>query len=146
MPNLSTLVTNTIPPSSISADKLSGGQSGSAPIYGCRAWVRFDPFRDASGATNTLNTNRFLINRGNVTSVLRNSTGDYTITFTVPMPNTDYAILGTTGTNDTSVNALICYELNTNSRTNTTVRVGCGNNEIDQSTDPPGGVNVMVLC
>jgi hypothetical protein len=39
MPNLSTLVT---PSSSITADKLSGGQSGSAPIYGARAWVNFD--------------------------------------------------------------------------------------------------------
>ena len=27
---------------SVTAAKLSGAQTGSAPIYGCRAWVNFD--------------------------------------------------------------------------------------------------------
>jgi hypothetical protein len=49
--------------------------SGSAPIYGIRAWVNFDASRDASGATNASNTNRFIRSSGNVTSVLKTGTG-----------------------------------------------------------------------
>ena len=43
--------------------------SGSAPIYACRAWVVFD------GTTGSIAAS------GNVSSVLRNSVGKYTITF-----------------------------------------------------------------
>jgi hypothetical protein len=68
--------------------------TGSAPAYACRAWVNFDGTRDSSGATSTANTNRFIRASGNVTSVLRNGTGDYTITFTTPMTDADYCASG----------------------------------------------------
>lgn len=55
--------------------------SGSAPIYGVRAWVSFDGTgTPAIGAS------------GNVTSITDNGTGDYTINFTTAMPDTDYAV------------------------------------------------------
>jgi hypothetical protein len=66
--------------------------SGTAPIYGCRAWVNFDATRDSSGATTAANTNRFIRASGNVTSVLKNATGDYTITFTTALPDANYAV------------------------------------------------------
>ena len=76
---------------SITAADLDGAQTGSAPIYGCRAWVNFDGTKDTTGATSTANTNRLINASGNVTSVLRNSTGNYTVTFTTAMPDVNYA-------------------------------------------------------
>ena len=40
------------------------------------------------------NTNRLIRASGNVTSVLRNALGDYTITFTTAMPDANYAVTG----------------------------------------------------
>ena len=71
--------------------------SGSAPIYGIRAWVNFDASRDASGATNASNTNRFIRSSGNVTSVLKTGTGKFTVTFTAAMPNTNYVVTSSAG-------------------------------------------------
>ena len=76
--------------------------SGTAPIYGMRAWVNFDGTKDTTGATSTANTNRLIRASGNVTSVLRNGTGDYTITFTTAMPDANYAITGTASRAGTS--------------------------------------------
>jgi hypothetical protein len=72
------------------ATKLSTA-SGSAPSYACRAWVNFDGTKDTTGATSTANTNRLIRSSGNVTSVLRNGTGDYTITFTTAMSDANYS-------------------------------------------------------
>jgi hypothetical protein len=66
--------------------------TGSAPAYACRAWVNFDGTRDTTGAVSTANTNRLIRSSGNVTSVLRNAAGDYTITFTTPMSDANYSI------------------------------------------------------
>jgi len=68
--------------------------TGSAPAYACRAWVNFDGKRDSSGAVSTANTNRFIRSSGNVTSVLRNASGDYTITFTTAMSDANYSVVG----------------------------------------------------
>jgi hypothetical protein len=65
----------------------------SPPIFACRAWVNFDGTKDTTGATSTANTNRQIRASGNVTSVLRNGTGDYTITFTTAMPDANYAVV-----------------------------------------------------
>ena len=72
----------------ITAAKLSGAQTGSAPIYGCRAWVNFD-------GTGTIGTNMTIRGSGNVSSVYKNGTGDYTITFTTAMPDANYASVST---------------------------------------------------
>jgi hypothetical protein len=76
----------------ITAADLDGAQTGSAPIYGCRAWVNFDGTKDTTGATSTANTNRLIRGSGNVASVLRNATGDYTVTFTTAMPDANYCV------------------------------------------------------
>ena len=68
---------------SITAPKLSGAQTGSAPIYGCRAWVNFD----GSGAPSIRAS-------GNVSSITDNGVGDYTINFTTAMPDANYAMVG----------------------------------------------------
>ena len=69
----------------VSPAMLNGNQSGSAPIYGCRAWCTFN---GASTGTNAP------ISGGNVTSVTRNATGDYTVNFTVAMPDANYCVSG----------------------------------------------------
>lgn len=69
--------------------------SGTAPLYLCRAWVNFN------GARNVTNTGAstngapvFIRASGNVTSVTKNSTGNYTVNFTTAMPDINYALTG----------------------------------------------------
>ena len=57
--------------------------SGSAPYYGARAWVNFEG--SASGAT--------IRGSQNVASVTRNAAGNYTVTLTTAMPDTNYAVV-----------------------------------------------------
>ena len=54
--------------------------SGSAPIYACRAWVRFED----DGTT---------IGSGNVSSVTHSTTGRYVVNFTSNMPDTNYVAI-----------------------------------------------------
>ena len=58
--------------------------SGSAPLYGCRAWCVFDGNLSGTNAPTS---------GGNVTSVTRNSTGNYTVTFTTAMPDANYSVV-----------------------------------------------------
>jgi len=95
------------------ATKLSTA-SGSAPSYACRAWVNFDGTRDTTGATSTANTNRFIRSSGNVTSVLRNAVGDYTITFTTAMSDANYSITGSSGGQNNTSNGAV-YQNDQNS-------------------------------
>lgn len=64
----------------VTAAKLDGAQSGSAPIYGARAWVNFN-------GTGTVAIRA----SGNVSSVTDNGVGDYTVNFTTAMPDANYA-------------------------------------------------------
>lgn len=73
----------------INGEKLSGFQSGDAPVYGIRAWVCFDG--TGAGASRTIRS------AGNVVSVTDNGTGDYTINFDVAMPDANYALAGICG-------------------------------------------------
>jgi hypothetical protein len=90
----SKVVTAMITDANVTAAKLSGAQSGTAPIYGCRAWVNFDGTADSGGTPTTNNTNRFIYASGNVASVLKTGTGRYTITFTTAMSDAAYAWFG----------------------------------------------------
>jgi len=64
-------------------DKSITQTSGSAPYYGARAWVNFEG--SASGAT--------IRGSQNVASVTRNAAGNYTVTLTTAMPDTNYAVV-----------------------------------------------------
>jgi hypothetical protein len=102
------VTTQTIANSAITAAKMSGGQTGSAPIYGCRAWFAFDATRDSSGATNQNNTNRFIYGSGNINSITRLSTNGYRVVFNTSMPSIGYTTIvngniGTLTQNDTYV-------------------------------------------
>lgn len=64
--------------------------SGSAPIYACRAWVNFA-------------NNLTIRASGNVSSVSRRGTGQYTVNFSRAMPDANYALVGTAESSSTSV-------------------------------------------
>jgi hypothetical protein len=65
--------------------------TGNAPKYACRAWVNFD----GTTSPGTIRAS------GNVSSVTKNGTGDYTVNFTTAMPDANYACV-TSGANQGS--------------------------------------------
>ncbi len=86
----------------VKAAMLDGAQTGSAPIYGCRAWVNFDGTRnEADTGASTNGANVKIRGSGNVASVLKNGTGDYTITFTTAMPDANYCFTFGAGADST---------------------------------------------
>ena len=77
-------------PSWTSGGELSfnSGYGSVATAYGCRAWVNFN------GTTASPSTIR---GSGNVSSVTKNGTGDYTINFTTAMADANYAVTACNG-------------------------------------------------
>ena len=88
---VATTFTGALTGNATTATKLST-TTGTAPVYGVRAWVTFDLTRDSSGISTLANTNRFIYGSGNVTNVLRVGTANFTVFFTTAMPNTNYSI------------------------------------------------------
>jgi hypothetical protein len=119
------ITTGKIANESITAAKLNGAQSGSAPIYGARAWVNFN-------GTGTVDIN----SSGNVSSITDNGVGDYTINFETAMPNANYSVVGTT--NNATGNGgrpivVIAKTLTTNSVRITTTGVFDNDTNVDCS-------------
>jgi len=61
--------------------KFDSGYGSVATAYGCRAWVNFD-------GTGTV----AIRDSANVSSVTDNGTGDYTINFSIAMPDANYSV------------------------------------------------------
>jgi hypothetical protein len=71
-----------------------------------RAWVNFNATLAPGGAA--WSSGNVLINAGyNVASVLRNGTGDYTITFTSAISDANYAFWGSMGRDDANNQAWV---------------------------------------
>ena len=68
----------------ITAPMLDGGQTGSAPAFVARAWLRQN---NNSGTPE-------IVDSGNVSSITDNSTGNYTMNFTTDMSSTNYCAVG----------------------------------------------------
>jgi hypothetical protein len=68
----------------VTASKLSGAQTGTAPIFGARAFGAFN-----GTATSPITP----IKAGNITSITRTSTGNYTIVMTTAMPDANYCVI-----------------------------------------------------
>jgi len=69
------------------------------PVYQCRAWALFSAKKNTAGTDDISTlplTNRLIRNSGNVSSVLRASSGVYQVFFTTPMLTTTYAVMVTT--------------------------------------------------
>ena len=67
--------------------RMNSGYGSVATAYGCRAWVNFN----GNTSPGTIRAS------GNVSSVTRNSTGDYTVNFTTAMPDSNYNVIATAG-------------------------------------------------
>lgn len=72
-----------------------GAVTGSAPIYGARAWANFN----CNGVTGT--NNAAIRASSNISSITRISVGKYTVNFTVAMPSANYSLIGTSNDNIT---------------------------------------------
>lgn len=69
--------------------------SGTAPVYGARAWCNFNATKNAAGTDNSDNTARFLKSGAstNIASVTKTASGKYTVVFSTAMPNANYAVI-----------------------------------------------------
>jgi hypothetical protein len=90
-------IATTIANGAVGPAQLSGAQSGTAPVYGCRAFVNFNGEKNASGAVSNANDGRLILASGNVASVTKFGTGLYEITLQTPMGDTNYCVLATSG-------------------------------------------------
>lgn len=135
------VTTANIADANITAAKLNGAQSGSAPIYGARAWVNFN-------GTSTVAIRA----SGNVSSITDNGTGDYTVNFTTAMPDADYSpVFGGSGAYGVSVNSNAWFiGMQTASaggapitKTTSAVRIACANGGT-AITDAPD-INVSIF-
>ena len=108
------------------ATKLSA-TTGAAPSYSARAWVNFEGTRDDTGAVSTANTNRLIRASGNVSSVLRNSTGSYTVNFTVAMPDANYAFVASS--RNVAAGAIVTQPLQDELCTTSAIRFNCFRSE-----------------
>jgi hypothetical protein len=115
--------TRTITPAS-----MRGGLNavGSAPVFACRAWVNYN------GSTGAIRAS------GNVASMVQNSVGDYTITFTTPMPDANYVVVGTCsgGTNHPQYALAVAH---TTAPTASSVRIFTGDTGGANSFGRPAG-------
>jgi hypothetical protein len=98
---------------STTATKLST-TTGDAPTYACRAWVNFD---GTAGSTVDGEFRCTIRASGNVSKVVRNSTGNYTISFTTAMTDANYCLQTTTSGD--GVAASFVYEGNGAANRNT---------------------------
>jgi hypothetical protein len=129
------IVTADIANANITAAKLSGAQTGSAPIYGCRAWVNFDGTRnEADTGASTNGANVKIRASGNVTSVLKNGVGDYTVNFTTAMPDANYSAVSESNALGVGGSSYICM-LSFSSQTASSVRLS------SVGDYPSGGLN-----
>jgi len=119
-----TVLTADIADANITAAKLSGAQSGSAPIYGCRAWCVFDGRTTGTNAPTA---------GGNVSTVQRLGAGSYQLTFATAMADANYCVVATgststsSGTGGTNIYAMTSFSPFTNTvvaPTTTTVNIG----------------------
>ena len=138
-----TIVADDIANAAITAPKLSGAQTGSAPVFGVRAWVNFDATKDSTGAVSSANTNRLIRASGNVSSVLKTANGVYTVTFTTALPDANFAVYGSVsdngGTTGSTTNQFLNgYQASSSTATITTTSTG-------NSLDDYSHVSVCVI-
>lgn len=101
--------------------------SGNAPMFACRAWVNFN-------GTGTV----AIRSSGNVSSITDNGVGNYTINFSSPMPDTNYAVAGFAVWGDAQAAGLVSqtsgYAPSVNSIPIRTVNANSGSGFYDPTT------------
>jgi hypothetical protein len=87
------------------------------PIFACRAWVKFN------GAT----TPPTILASGNVLSVVRITTGTFTVNFITEMPDSNYSISGLARANSVSSNVFVAWGSGATPALTTSVDIRCFN-------------------
>ena len=120
------------------------GVTGTAPIFGCRAWVNFDGTRNESDTgASVIGQNVKIRGSGNVSSVLKNAVGDYTVNFTTAMLDANYSeIVGSGVTTSAIFGAARAFC--TGNRLSTAITVIIADNGGDTQFDM-GVVNVSIF-
>ena len=111
--------------------------SGNAPLYGVRAWVNF---RYSAGVV--------IQGSGNVSSITRTNTGDYTINLTTALPTANYAVTFGAATGNGRFTYLYNGTYNTtadSTRTTSSFRILYADNAIPTPADP-AVLTIMVIC
>lgn len=90
--------------------QFNSGYGSMAVAYGCRAWVNFNGFTGG------------IRGQGNVSSVTRNSGGDYTINFTTAMPDANYGFSGNSDFVAGTRTMTVCLDAATG-QTTTSIRI-----------------------
>ena len=144
---VATTFTGALAGNAATATKLSTA-TGVAPSYGARAWVSFNGRNNTSNVFDLSNTNRFIFGNGlasgNVSSVLRNGAGDYTINFALAMPDINFCVVGN-AESGAALNVVKTFQDATGgyvSPTLTTARIVTGNATTNQD---PSTVSVIVM-
>ena len=103
------------------------GVTGTAPIFGCRAWVNFDGTRnEADTGASVIGQNVKIRGSGNVSSVLKNGVGDYTVNFITAMPDVNYGYAGGAQTDNAGQRINPIGEGFTSIRTTSLLRITTG--------------------
>ena len=84
----------------VTASKLSGAQTGAAPVYGARAYANFNCNGVAIGGLALKGSS------GNIGNITKLAVGKYNIAFSTAMPSSGYAIIGTCNNNTTGAAGL----------------------------------------
>ena len=132
----SAITTARINDAAVTAAKLDGAQTGSAPIYGCRAWVNFD----GTSVTDVDGEDRCTINSsGNVSKVVRTSTGLFVVHFTTAMASTSYAVVCGSTSNDNADDSLRENESAAKTTTSVALRATRNSAASDAASNPVSG-------
>lgn len=115
------------------AVKTALNATGSAPIYACRAWVNFN-------GTGTV----AIRGSGNVSSIIDNGVGNYTVNFTTAMPDANYSMQGTSG-NVGSFGTIVAENIFSGAkRTNNSITIGTvANNGVTAIDDEYTSVSIF---
>jgi hypothetical protein len=131
-----TLTSKTLTSPTLTTPTINSAQvptvSGSAPLYMCRAWIVFD------GSTGSVR------GAGNAT-VVRNSTGDYTVSFTTAMPDANYAVTGSVENTAATSGSAIIFATKAGSFSAGSVTVLTRNAGAPTSAIDGGGVCVSIF-
>jgi hypothetical protein len=118
-----TLTNKTLTSPTLTTPNINSAQfatvSGTAPIYGARAWVNFD-------GTGTIGANQTIRASGNVASVFKNGTGDFTVTFSTAMSDANYAV--NLGTDNSQTGVPVSFVDIATTQTASVFRIGFVNN------------------
>ena len=126
--------------------KATGYRIGSLPMFGANAFVHFNGGQDVNGNASTDNTTRRIYAGGNVSSVLRNTTGLYTIYFTTAMTSTEYLAVCSTRHLDGTTWDVHC-EVSNRLTTSCVVNIQSNYAGSPGSTAyDPRNVDVMIIC